>query len=401
MTQTTQKASERSSRTPYVGAVAFFVLLIIIGVIALLPKLRHREDLRVEAESVSGPPLVLATRLKAGEGGGNLELSASIQAFEQTPIFARTSGYVKARYVDIGDRVKKGQLLAIIDDPQTAQALLQAKATLAQTRAQLAQSKANSVLSTTTNQRWQALVGEGVVSKQDADQRLAQAGADTAAVAAAEANIAASEANVRNLTEQASFSRVIAPFSGIVLSRAIDTGSLISSGSQTGVTQMFTIGQADTVRVFANVPQTSAVGLHKGQPAKVAVRELGGQTFPGVIARTSSSIDPGTRTLLIEVDLKNDGRILPGMYAVVLLDTPRGGAHPVMLPPNALVVRTAGPQAVVIDSNNVVHFRNIVLGRDLGSATEVLSGLKPGDLVVLSPGDSVVDGVKVKPSIQE
>jgi RND family efflux transporter MFP subunit len=399
--QTTHATPGRSSRSPYVMAVAFFALLIVVGVIALLPKLRHRDTLKVEAEAITGPPIVLATQLKAGVVDGHLEMPASIQAFDQTPIFARTSGYVKARYVDIGDHVKKGQLLAEIDDPQTAQSLLQAKATLAQFKAQLAQSQANAELSKVTDQRWRTLQGQGVVAQQDADQKRAQAGADSAAVAAAQANIAAGEANVRNLTEQASFSRVVAPFSGVVLSRSIDRGSLISSGSQTGVTQMFSLGQSDTVRVFANVPQTSAVGLRNGQIAKVAVRELPGQTFSGVVTRTSNSIDPGTRTLLVEVDLKNDGRILPGMYATVLLDIHNGGTAPVLLPANALVVRTAGPQAVVIDSNNVAHFRRIVLGRDLGSETEVLGGLKPGDLVVLSPGDTVVDGAKVQPNIQQ
>jgi RND family efflux transporter MFP subunit len=401
MTQTTHTNSERTGRGPYVGAAAFFLLLIVIGIIALLPKLRHREALQVEANDASGPPLVLATRLKAGESGGHLEMPANIQAFDQTPIFARTSGYVKARYVDIGDRVTKGQLLAIIDDPQTEQSLLQAKATLLQNRAQLAQAQANAELSKVTNQRWQSLQGEGVVAQQDADQKRAQAGADAAAVNAAQANIAAAEANVRNLTEQASFSRVVAPFNGIILSRSIDNGSLITVGSQTGVTQMFSIGESDTVRVFANVPQANAVGLHRGQTAKVAVRELPGQIFTGVITRTSDSIDPGTRTLLVEVDLKNDGRILPGMYATVMMDTQTTGPGPVLLPANALVVRTKGPQAVVIDSNDVVHFRSIVLGRDLGSFTEVLGGLKAGDLVVLSPGDTVVDGAKVQPSIQQ
>jgi RND family efflux transporter MFP subunit len=401
MTQTTPANPERTSRGPYVGAVAFFLLLIVVGIVALLPKLRHRDALQVEANDVSGPPLVLATRLKGGDSGGHLEMPASIQAFDQTPIFARTSGYVKARYVDIGDHVTKGQLLAIIDDPQTEQSLLQAKATLLQNRAQLAQAQANAELSKVTNQRWQSLQGEGVVAQQDADQKRAQAGADAAAVNAAQANIAAAEANVRNLTEQASFSRVVAPFSGIILSRSIDNGSLITVGSQTGVTQMFSIGESGTVRVFANVPQANAVGIHKGQIAKVTVRELPGQIFTGVVTRTSDSIDPGTRTLLIEVDLKNDGRILPGMYAAVIMDTQSAGPGPVVLPANALVVRMAGPQAVVIDSNNVAHFRSIVLGRDMGASTEVLSGLKAGDLVVLSPGDTVVDGAKVQPSIQQ
>ncbi len=379
MTYTTQVDPQRPSRRPYVGAAAFFLLLIVVGVIFLLPKLRHRDELRVEAQTAVGPPVVLATRLKTGDAGGHLEISASVQAFDQTPIYARTSGYVKARYVDIGDRVRQGQLLAVIDDPQTAQALMQAKATVAQYKAQLAQMQANSVLSTVTDQRWQSLVKSGVVSQQDADQRHAQAGADTATVAAAQANIAAGEANVRSLTEQASFSRVTAPFAGVILSRAIDNGSLISSGSQTGVTQMFTIGQADKVRVFASVPQANFVGLSDGHVAKVAFRELPGQVYTGTIARTSQSIDPGTRTLLVEVDLKNDGHILP----------------------NALVIRTAGPQAVVLGSDNVAHFRPIVLGRDLGNATEVVNGLKPGDVVVLSPGDSVYEGAKVQPNMQQ
>jgi RND family efflux transporter MFP subunit len=401
MTHTPHAEPQRSSRTPYIGAALFFLVLLVIGVLALMPKLRHRDELRVEAQEAIGPPVVLATKLKSGEAGGHLEIAASVQAFDQTPVFARTSGYVKARYVDIGDHVRQGQLLAVIDDPQTAQALMQAKATLAQLKAQLAQAQANAQLSNVTNERWQGLVKQGVVSKQDADQRYAQAGADVATVAAAQANIAAGEANVRNLAEQESFSRVTAPFAGVILSRSIDTGSLISSGSQSGVTQMFTIGQSGTVRVFASVPQASAGGLFAGHVAKVTFRELPGQVYTGTVARTSQSLDPGTRTLLTEVDLKNDGRILPGMYATAIFDLPRGTVAPVLLPTNALVIRIAGPQAVVLDANNVAHFRSIVLGRDLGNATEVDSGLKAGDIVVLSPGDAVVEGAKVEPSMQQ
>jgi RND family efflux transporter MFP subunit len=401
MTHTPHAEHQRSGRTPYIGAALFFLVLLVIGVLALLPKLRHRDELRVEAQEAIGPPVVLATKLKSGEAGGHLEIAASVQAFDQTPVFARTSGYVTARYVDIGDHVRQGQLLAVIDDPQTAQALMQAKATLAQLKAQLAQAQANAQLSNVTNERWQGLVKQGVVSKQDADQRYAQAGADVATVAAAQANIAAGEANVRNLAEQESFSRVTAPFSGVILSRSIDKGSLISSGSQSGVTQMFTIGQSGTIRVFASVPQASAGGLFAGHIAKVTFRELPGQTYTGTVTRTSQSLDPGTRTLLTEVDLKNDGRILPGMYATTIFDLPRGAIVPVLLPANALVIRTAGPQAVVLDDNNVAHFRSIVLGRDLGNATEVVSGLKAGDTVVLSPGDGVVEGAKVQPNMQQ
>jgi len=400
MTQSFQAEPEHTSRKPFVGAAGFFLILILIGIMFLIPKLRHRGTLAAEAREAAGPPIVLATKLEDGENGGHMELPATVQAFDQTPIYARTSGYLKARYVDIGDRVQRGQLLAVIDDPQTEQALMQAKATVAQNKAQLAQAQANAVLSKVTNERWQSLQKEGVVAQQDADTKLAQAGADSATVEAAKANIAAGEANVRSLSEQASFARVVAPFNGIILSRSVDTGSLISSGSQNSVTQMFTIGQADTIRVFASVPQANSVGLVRGFGAKVAFRELPGKVYSGVVQRTSQSIDTATRTLLVEVDLKNDGRILPGMYATVIFDLPKGGPAAVLLPANALVIRTAGPQAVVVDGDNIAHFRSIVLGRDLGTATEVVGGLKAGDVVVLSPGDAVVDGGKVQPELR-
>jgi RND family efflux transporter MFP subunit len=395
-----QAAPEQPGRGPYIAAAAFFLLLVVVGALALIPKLRHRDELRSEAAATNGPPIVLATRLKAVTAGGHVEIPANVQAFDQTPVFARTSGYLKARYVDIGDHVHKGQLLALIEDPQTDQALIQAKATLAQLKAALAQAEANAQLSKVQNQRWQSLVKDGVVAQQDADTKLAQAAADEANVNAAKANIAAGEANIASLTEQAGFERVTAPFDGVILARNVDVGSLISSGSQNSVTQMFTIGQADTVRVFASLPQSNSVGVSTGQPATVQFRELPGHVYTGTLARTSDSIDPNTRTLLLEVDLKNDGRILPGMYATISFDLPKGNTTTVLLPQNALVVRTSGPQAVVLDNDNVAHFRALVLGRDVGSGTEVLSGVKAGDTVVLSPDDSVTDGVKVKPNFQ-
>jgi RND family efflux transporter MFP subunit len=400
MNPSTPKSIQTDSRGPYIAAAAFFLLLVVVGALALVPKLHHREDLRDEAAATAGPPIVLATRLKALTAGGHVEIPANVQAFDQTPVFARTSGYLKARYVDIGDHVRKGKLLALIEDPQTDQSLAQAKATLAQLKAALAQAQANAQLSALQNKRWQALVKEGVVAQQDADTKVAQAAADEATVNAAQANIVAGQANIAGLTEQQGFERVLAPFDGVILSRSVDVGSLISTGSQNSVTQMFTIGEADKVRVFASLPQSNSIGVHAGQIAKVEFRELPGQVYSGTLARTSQSIDPGTRTLLLEVDLKNDGKILPGMYATISFDLPKGNTTSVMLPQNALVVRTAGPQAVVLDANDVAHFKSLVLGRDVGSGTEVLSGVKAGDAVILSPDDSVIEGVKVKPNFQ-
>jgi RND family efflux transporter MFP subunit len=400
MNPSTPKSIQTNSRGPYIAAAALFLLLVVVGALALVPKLHHREDLRDEAAATAGPPIVLATRLKALTAGGHVEIPANVQAFDQTPVFARTSGYLKARYVDIGDHVRKGKLLALIEDPQTDQSLAQAKATLAQLKAALAQAQANAQLSALQNKRWQALVKEGVVAQQDADTKVAQAAADEATVNAAQANIVAGQANIAGLTEQQGFERVLAPFDGVILSRSVDVGSLISTGSQNSVTQMFTIGEADKVRVFASLPQSNSIGVHAGQIAKVEFRELPGQVYSGTLARTSQSIDPGTRTLLLEVDLKNDGKILPGMYATISFDLPKGNTTSVMLPQNALVVRTAGPQAVVLDANDVAHFKSLVLGRDVGSGTEVLSGVKAGDAVILSPDDSVIEGVKVKPNFQ-
>jgi multidrug efflux pump subunit AcrA (membrane-fusion protein) len=164
---------------------------------------------------------------------------------------------------------------------------------------------------------------------------------------------------------------------------------------------MFTIGEADKVRVFASVPQSDSIGVLAGQVAKVTFREIPGHIYTGTLTRTSQSIDPGTRTLLLEIDLKNDGHILPGMYATVECDLPPGGPTPALLPQNALVVRTSGPQAVVLDSDDVAHFKSLTLGRDVGSGTEVLAGVKAGDIVVLSPDDSVTEGTKVNPSMQQ
>ncbi len=382
---------------PITIAAAVFLVLIVIAVLTLIPRMLHEHALEQQSAVNAGPPPVSTLRLAAGASSGMLTLPGSVQAFDQTPIYARTNGYVKARYVDIGDHVHKGQLLAVIEDPQTDQQLRQAQAAVVQLKAAMAQAQANERLADVTNQRWVKLQQEGVVSKQDADTQFANYGAQAAAVNAATANVAAGEANVHSLQEQQSFERVTAPFDGVILARNVDTGSLISSGSANSVTQMFAIGQAGKVRVFTNVPQADAAAMSTGQKATVAIRELPGSNYTGTVNRTSDAIDPGTRTLLVEVDLENkDGRILPGMYATVQFSI-ADATPPVMLPANALIMRSAGPQAAVLDSNNVAHFHNLVLGRDTGTSVEVISGLQPGDVVVASAGDRVVDGAKVKP----
>ena len=398
--QTTSGVQRNAGSGAYIAAGAGFLLLVVLGIAFLIPKLHHRESLADQTRVDAGPPPVVVTRVSVGQPSSRLELPGTVQAFEQTPIYARTSGYVSHRYADIGDHVRAGQILATIEDPQTQQSLRQAQATLLQLKAQLVQSQANAHLSTLDNTRNQQLQQEGVISQAAADQFTAQAGVNDATVNASQANIVAGEANVRSLEEQASFSRVTAPFTGVILSRSIDTGSLISAGSQNSVTQLFTIGQADTVRVFTNVPQANAPDVIGAANAQVQFRELPGQAFTGKVTRTSQAIDPGSRTLLAEIDLPNaEGRILPGMFATVVFAT-HTAVPPVLIPANALFVRTAGPQTFVMDANRVVHLRNLTLGRDYGSNTEVISGLKARDEVVLSPSDSITDGTKVDPEQQ-
>ena len=218
---------------------------------------------------------------------------------------------------------------------------------------------------------------------------------------AAQANIAAGEANVKSLEEQASFERVTAPFTGVILSRGIDVGSLITSGSANSVTQLFTIGESATVRVFVNVPQANAPDVMTANAARVNFRELPGKVFSGTVTRSARAIDVASRTMLVEIDLPNPaGSIFFLIFSCVTFDT-HDATPPVMIPANALIVRTAGPQTYVVDANNVVHLRNLVLGRDYGSFSQVLGGLTPGDTVVLSPTDAVVDGQKVEPTIQQ
>lgn len=393
---TANHSTERSSRASYVIAAGFFLLLAVVAVLVFLPRLRHNRELAEESSAVTGPPVVLVSRIKTGAKDSKLELPGTVQAFEQTAVYARTNGYVKARYVDIGDHVRQGQLLALIEDPTTEQSLRQAQANVMQLKAQVVLAEANAKLADANDTRWKDLYKQGVVSKLDADTRGATASTNQATVEAAKASVAAGEATVKSLQEQLSFSRVTAPFDGVILSRNIDNGSLITSGSSTATTQMFTLGRSDIVRVFSSVPQSESIAVLNSKAAKVNFRELPNHPYPGTIARTSASIDPTSRTMLVEIDLKNDGKILPGMYASIQFDAPRA-EPPTILPTNALIVRTAGPQTFVVGQDNIARVRSVVLGRDMGSSVEIVSGLKSGEDVVINPTDQVVDGAHVNP----
>jgi len=384
---------------------AIFLVAFFVG---YLP--HHRRDLQVIAEANvqnDALPDVTVVATKAASSMGELVLPGNIQAVTEAPILARAEGYVQRRYVDIGDRVSAGQLLAEVEAPDMDQQVRQAQAAVEQAQADLArasaaleQGKANESIAKLTATRWDNLVKRGAVSKQENDQYQAQYQAQAAnvkaldrAVDAAKGNISAMQANVGRLTEMQGYLKVRAPFAGVVTMRNVDVGTLVNTGS----TMLFRIAQTNLLRTYLNVPQSSASDVHVGQMASLATPELPERKFSGAVTRTANALDPASRTLLVEVQVPNpEGKLLPGMYVEVDLHLPRKDP-PLLLPSDTLSVRPEGTMVAVVDSNNAVHFQRVVVGRDYGSDIEILSGLRAGQRVIANPNDAVQEGVKVHP----
>ncbi|HEV2445553.1 MAG TPA: efflux RND transporter periplasmic adaptor subunit [Candidatus Sulfopaludibacter sp.] len=372
-----------------------------------LPR-QHREQV-LAAESlaaIDSLPVVNVVKVTRSSAKGNLSLPGNMQAVTEAPVLARASGYIKKRYVDIGDRVTAGEVLADIEAPelvqqlkQTQAAAQQADAAVQQAEASLVQGRSNENLARITSERWQRLFDKGVVSRQDNDTYRLQWEAQQAsvqalekAVNAAKSNASAADANVSRITELLGYQTVRAPFAGVITVRNIDTGALVNEGA----TLLFRIAQTDRLRVYLNVPQGDAPQVRVGQQATLTLSDLHGRLFTGVVTRTADALDPATRTLLVEVQADNrGGALLPGMYAQVEIAVPRHDP-PLQIPGGTLLVRSDGPQAAVVQPDGTVHYQRIQLGRDFGDHVEVLSGLEEGQSVVVNPGDTVRDGVKVK-----
>lgn len=389
----------------FLGAVVLIVMAFFAGYIPL--QKRNALIGSQAQEQEQAVPRVEVIEVGRSSPMSELQLPGNIEAVTEAPILARADGYVKRRMVDIGDRVQAGQPLAEIEAPELDQQLLQAKANLQQTQAALdqaqaneAQGKANLELAKVTASRWASLVAAGVVSKQDNDQYQSQYQAQLAGVQALEkaiavqrANIAAAEANVTRLDQMQAYRVVKAPFAGVITLRNVDVGALVNSGS----TLLYRIAQTGTLRTYVNVPQTNASSIHLGQPARLTVTNLPGRTFTGIVARTANSLDPSSRTMLVEVQVPNaDGALLPGMYAQVDLSSPRANA-PLLIPGDALIVLATGTQVAIVRPDSTVHLQKIQVGRDYGDRLEVLSGLQMGDKIIANPGDSAREGVKVEP----
>jgi RND family efflux transporter MFP subunit len=363
-----------------------------------LPRWRQQRAVdAAAAEAAAAPPRVTVAAARRYAPEAERVLPGNCLPLLEAAVFARTNGYVKRRLVDIGDRVREGQLLAEIATPEIDAQLEQARAALLQARANLVRDKANEVFAKAEEQRTLSLLRTGgAAAQEEYDSRVAAAQVATATVHATEATIKVDEANVLRLTTLQSFQKLTAPFPGVITARNVDPGDLVSADSPNTTRELFHLMRTDVLRVFVNLPQVFAPGVKAGQGADVYRRD-DPQKFPGRVTRTADALDPNTRTLLTEVQVPNpDNTLRPGMYLQVRFAFARD-VLPVVIPAAALAPRTGGPRVAVLDDQRRVRYRAVQLGRDFGAEIAVTAGLNAGETVVVHPGDDLPEGMAVEP----
>jgi len=368
----------KSVATVAVVAVAFFAAALLFG---LLHQRAVRVELAADARDQARTP-VSVTHPQSNSTQLSVTFPANIQAYIETPIYARTNGYIKRWLVDIGARVQRGQLLAEIETPELDRQLQQAEAAQAQAQANLDLARITAV-------RYQDLLKTDSVSKQDTDQAVSTLHAD-------EANLKAAIASVNQLKELQSFEKVTAPFAGTITARYIDIGALIASGTNT---ILFRLADISTLRVYANVPEAESKGIAVGASVDLEIPEGEGKKFSGQVVRTAGAIDPVSRTLLTEIHVPNSSlALVPGEFGEVTFHL-RSSKSVLIIPSSALLFRAQGTQVALVQDNGSVRIQNIQLGRDFGNSVEVLSGLTPNDSVIENPSDSITGGTLV--SVQQ
>jgi multidrug efflux pump subunit AcrA (membrane-fusion protein) len=416
------------------GGLLVLVLIFVVGYIPRHKRAKKAEALAKQREQEQ--PEVEVTQVKRTHAPGELTVPGTTASFTEAFIYARANGYLRQRFVDIGDRVRKGQLLALIDAPDLDQQVDQAREQLNQAEAQVEQQQAQLNLNRVTWERWRTLVAKGVFSRQDGDQREADYRAQLAVVSSAERNVDSYRANLRRLVALQSYERVTAPFDGVITERNTDVGALVgasgaadtapmnspqtpaggsanvgsanTSGTSGAMSQaatpstgeaqggaIFAIARIDQLRILVSVPEGYASSIHSGMPAQVFVQERSGKPIAGTVTRSANSIDQNTRTMLTEVDVSNqDGSLYPGMYAIVSFVQVRG-VSPLVVPGDAVVVRQDRTSVAVVRDQKI-QIVPVEIGRDYGPSVEIASGLNEGDWVVTTVTDNVREGVKVR-----
>lgn len=425
------------------GGIIIFLILLVVGLgglfaVGLLPRLERKTELKeMHDETVGAIPHVRTITSRPAALSESITLPGNIDAILYTTIYARVDGYLTSRLVDIGDSVKKGQLLARIDTPTVDDALAQSRADLLEAVAQLdtqkanlkesqakeltaeadvERSKANVAYTTVTAKRWQDMAERGTVSQQSRDEKVRSLDVSTAELAAqnanlkaaqsaveaakaavrqAQANVAAKQADVDRLTAEQGFQKVYAPFDGVITARKVDPGALITKGSQSTNLELYQMAKIDTLRIYVSVPQRIARYLVTGMKAKVNVPEFPERLFEGTVTNVSGALDPNTRTRMTEVKIDNkDHALLPGMYAEVTVSTARQSPW-IRVPGTTIVTRTDGLYVVVVE-NGKAHYQAVQIGRDFGDEVEIRIGLKGNEKVIVSPSDDLREGETVQ-----
>ncbi|HET9367999.1 MAG TPA: efflux RND transporter periplasmic adaptor subunit [Candidatus Udaeobacter sp.] len=343
-----------------------FGVLLALFATGFAPRWRANSALANSVRDQRPTVTVISSQRPANDA--SLVLPGSTQGIQEAAIYARTNGYVKEWKVDIGQTVQQGQLLAEIETPEVDQ--------------QLAQTKANYEIAKVTAERWADLVAKKVVSNQEYDQN--------------EKAYEAAKANYEQLQRLQGFQKIVAPFAGVITARNIDNGDLVSAGTSGQPAPLFRIAQTDVLRIYVDVPQTQSRLIAPGQSAAVSVREIPNRTFNAKVVRTARAIDPASRTLRTELQIPNaDGGLFPGMYADVKFTLPQD-PHTLIVPGNAVMIRSDGPKVLVVDAKNTIRSRAVKLGRDLGEKVEIISGLNPDESLVANPTDALREGTEVK-----
>jgi RND family efflux transporter MFP subunit len=370
----------QARRRRYRTALVVVAVVLALAGWGIVSRVTARTALSKDAE-VAAIPVVTTLKPSRSPASEHLALPGTVQAFVEAPIYARTNGYLKTWYTDIGSPVKKGQLLAEIDSPEIDQELGQALADLATARA-------NAELARTTNERWKGLLATHSVSQQDADAKAGDAAAKLSAAESARANVA-------RLRDLESFQRVLAPFDGVVTQRNTDIGALINAGQSAGGA-LFRVADTRKLRIYVAVPEPYAASIAPGIRAELRFAEHAGRSYPATVVRTANALDPTLRTLQVELQVDNSGgALLPGAYAEVHFEV-LGNTESLRLPADALLFRSAGLQVAIVGADARVRLKNVLAGRDFGSSIEVLSGVDASDDVVVNPPDSLADGSPVR-----
>lgn len=368
-----------------IAVALFFAVLFVVGFAAHHARLKRRE--RMAEQVRDQPPVVLVVEPKSSPRSFDLRLPADVRAWASTALYARTDGYLARWNFDIRDRVKKGDVMAVIAAPDT-------DAELEQARAALKQQRTNRQLAQLTDERYRGLISIQGVTQEQLDQ-------NRSALLQADAGVKSAQANVDRLEALVGFEKIVAPYDGVVTGRTYDVGALITAAATGAGQELFDVADDSKLRVFVSVPQAYALMIKFGQPVHLALeRNFAGHLFTGVVARSTGTLDLATRTLRTELDFPNTDpayKIYPGMYGEAVFSITR--EHPVLtIPTSAMMFEPEGKEVAVVEPDNRVHLQKITLGSDFGTEIEVLSGLKGGERLVANPGEQIVEGLLVQPA---